>query len=62
MNKTVVSEGAIRLRGNGGVKDKRNNRVHSEYVGDEKNEIFFDDAEPIIVEETPAPKKKSSKK
>lgn len=61
MNKTVISEGIIRLTGNGGVKDKRNNRVYSEYVGEEKNEIFFEDATPVALE-TPAPKKRTSKK
>ena len=61
MNKTVISEGIIRLTGNGGVRDKRNNRVYSEYVGEEKNEIFFEVAIPVAAE-TPAPKKRTSKK
>lgn len=59
MNKTVISEGIIRLTGNGGVKDKRNNRVYSEYVGDEKNEVRFTDA--VAAVETPK-KKRSTKK
>lgn len=61
MNKTVISKGIIRLTGNGGVKDKRNGRVYSQFVGKAEFEKCFEDATPVeeVVEE--APKKKTRK-
>ena len=64
MNKTVISEGIIRLTGNGGVRDKRNGRVYSQFVGKADLEKCFEDATPVVevVEEAPKTTRKKKTK
>ena len=64
MNKTVISEGIIRLTGNCGVKDKRKGRVYSQFVGKAEFEKCFEDATPIeeVVEEAPKTTRKRKAK
>ena len=64
MNKTVISEGIIRLIGNGGVKDKRTGRKYSQFVGKAELEKCFEDAIPVeeVVEEAPKTTRKRKAK
>ena len=49
MTRTVIADGIIRLTGEFGILDKRSGKIFSEFVGDEKKEVYFTDAPAPIV-------------